>query len=94
MLFLALLVPPLLLCAVLGLARYEEYVLGPSGPGAQAPRIGPPHAAPPAGAHRRASGRPAPSRPGGRHRRSAGSGANRPAPRTPGPPAGTSRPAG
>ncbi|MFE3610341.1 hypothetical protein [Streptomyces goshikiensis] len=29
MLFLALLVPPLLMCAALGLGRYEERVLGP-----------------------------------------------------------------
>ncbi|MFG2710939.1 hypothetical protein ACGFX2_10240 [Streptomyces goshikiensis] len=29
MLFLALLIPPLLMCAVLGLGRYEERVLGP-----------------------------------------------------------------
>ncbi|EFL12938.1 predicted protein [Streptomyces sp. C] len=32
MLFLALLVPPLLMCAVLGLGRYEEHMLGPAGP--------------------------------------------------------------
>ncbi|OKI61741.1 hypothetical protein [Streptomyces sp. MJM1172] len=29
MLFLALLVPPLLMCAALGLGRYEERMLGP-----------------------------------------------------------------
>ncbi|MDJ0384797.1 hypothetical protein [Streptomyces sp. G-G2] len=30
MLFLALLIPPLLMCSVLGLAHYEERMLGPA----------------------------------------------------------------
>lgn len=73
MLFLALLVPPLLMCAVLGLGRYEEYLLGPAGRSGQAPASAPAPApaAPDAGAQRRAPGYPAAARPGGRHRRPA-----------------------
>ncbi|MFH7596772.1 hypothetical protein WDV06_16980, partial [Streptomyces racemochromogenes] len=50
MLFLTLLVPPLLMCALLGLDRYEEYMLGPPG-------------GPPPGAPSRPAPRPA-GRPG------------------------------
>ncbi|MFE2925033.1 hypothetical protein [Streptomyces goshikiensis] len=75
MLFLALLVPPLLMCAALGLGRYEERVLGPveSAPD-PARRSGRHLHAVPAPApyeDASASGAPGRERPRGRHRRRA-----------------------
>ncbi|MEU3727561.1 hypothetical protein AB0E73_33440, partial [Streptomyces sp. NPDC031705] len=69
--FLALLIPPLLLCAVLGLGRYEERMLGPAASAAAPPRqgAGPPHPVPDAPTDRGASGAPKPALPRGRHRR-------------------------
>ncbi|MFD4132747.1 hypothetical protein [Streptomyces goshikiensis] len=82
MLFLALLVPPLLMCALLGLGRYEERVLGPlesaPDPAGQTTRrlYAVPDPTSDAGApasHASTSGAPAPgeSRSRGRHRRHA-----------------------
>ncbi|MFE6267535.1 hypothetical protein ACFVQ9_01975 [Streptomyces goshikiensis] len=75
MLFLALLVPPLLMCAALGLGRYEERILGPAesapDPARQSGRHL--HAVPAPGPDEDASAPGAPEResPRGRHRRRA-----------------------
>ncbi|MFE3995890.1 hypothetical protein ACFXPW_29945 [Streptomyces goshikiensis] len=83
MLFLALLVPPLLMCAALGLGRYEERMLGPvesaPDPARQSGRHlhavpAPARAPAPAPApdeNTSASGAPERERPRGRHRRRA-----------------------
>ncbi|MEU3312717.1 hypothetical protein ABZ743_08655 [Streptomyces sp. NPDC006662] len=77
MFFLALLVPPLLMGALIGLARYEEYMLGPAGGSRPAPepqRADDRHRSPGRGRRRaRRRGAPVPVRarlrpPAGRHR--------------------------
>ncbi|MFI5638799.1 hypothetical protein ACIA8H_15410 [Streptomyces goshikiensis] len=75
MLFLALLVPPLLMCAALGLGRYEERVLGPvesaPAPGRQAGGHLRAVPAPPPDEDASASGAAERERHRGRHRRRA-----------------------
>ncbi|MFE4209320.1 hypothetical protein ACFRSX_35220 [Streptomyces goshikiensis] len=73
MLFLALLVPPLLMCAALGLGRYEERILGPAesapDPARQSGRHL--HAVPAPDEDAPSSGAPERESPRGRHRRRA-----------------------